>query len=145
MEPGTIEIRAGKENMNVTVIHHFLSNESYWAKGISYPVVDHSLDNSFCVGAFIGDMQVGFGRVITDYYTFGWFADFFVLDEYRGSGISKQMLSYIFSQAWSRRLRRMMLNTSSAHGLYRQFNFTDLSNPGYLQELYRPDVHLHFQ
>ena len=137
-------IKTGKENMNVKVIHRFLAEDSYWAKGISYELVDHSLSHSFCVGAFINGEQVGFGRVITDYYTFGWFADFFVLPEHRGKSISKKMLSYILEQPWSKRLRRKMLNTGDAHGLYRQFQFTDATNPSNLMEVYQPDIHLRY-
>jgi len=137
-----INIKTGKENMDVKEIHRFLSEDSYWAKGIPYDLVDNSLKNSFCIGAFINDEQVGFGRVITDYYTFGWLADFYVLPEHRGRGISKKMLSHLSEQPWSKRLRRKMLNTRDAHGLYRQFQFTDLANPSYLMEVYNPDVHL---
>ncbi|WP_207515385.1 GNAT family N-acetyltransferase [Longitalea luteola] len=139
-----VTIKTGKEHMDVDMIHHFLSTASYWAKGISYSLVNHSLTHSFCVGAFIDDRQVAFGRVITDYYTFGWFADFFVLPEYRGQGISKKMLSHIMEQDWSKRLRRKMLNTSDAHGLYRQFQFKKLSNPSFLLEVYNPDAHLQY-
>jgi len=138
-------IKTGKEHMDVKMIHRFLSEDSYWAKGISYAWVDHSLTHSFCVGAFIDDQQVGFGRVITDYYTFAWFADFMVLPEFRGVGVSKKILAHIFEQPWSKRLRRKMLNTADAHGLYRQFQFTDLSKPSNLLEVYHPDAHLHDQ
>jgi len=137
-----IIIRTGKENMDVQLVHRFLSEDSYWAKGISYTFVEQSLANSFCVGAFIGDRQVGFGRVITDYYTFGWFADIFVLPEYRGRGISKEMVGHIMELPWSKRLRRKMLNTSDAHGLYRQFDFKDLKYPGNVLEVHQPDIHL---
>lgn len=85
-----IVIKTGKENMDVKMIHRFLKEDSYWAKGISYELVDHSLTHSFCIGAFVNDEQVGFGRVITDYYTFGWFADFFVLPEYRGKAFPRK-------------------------------------------------------
>jgi len=137
-----IVIKHGKEQMDVKAINKFLSEESYWAKGISFDLVDKSLDNSFCVGAFIDDTQVGFGRVITDYYTFGWFADFYVLAAYRGNGISKKMLSFIIDQPWSKRLRRKMLNTSDGHGLYSQFGFTQLAQPTYIMEVYQPGIHL---
>lgn len=142
MEHGKVIIKEGKENMDVILIHKYLSEESYWAKGISYNFVDHSLTNSFNVGAFIDDQQVGFGRVITDYYTFGWLADFFVLEAYQRKGISKNILSYIGDQPWYGRLRRVMLNTSTAHGLYRQFAFGDLKNPSYIMEIHRPDIYL---
>jgi GNAT superfamily N-acetyltransferase len=138
-------IKTGKEHMDVKEIHRFLSEDSYWAKGIPYELVDHSLTHSFCIGAFVNNKQIGFGRVITDYYTFGWFADIYVLPEYRGQGISKKMLAHILEQPWSKRLRRKILNTKDAHGLYRQFQFTDLANPSYLLEVYNPNVHLQYK
>ena len=140
-----IIIRTGKENMDVKMIHRFLKEDSYWAKDISYALVDNSLTHSFCAGAFVNDEQVGFGRVITDYYTFGWFADFFVLPGYRGQGISKKILSHILEQPWSLRLRRKMLNTSDAHGLYRQFQFKDLTKPSNILEIYTPNIHLQYK
>ena len=131
--------------MDKKTIHRFLSTSSYWAKGIPYEVVDSSLQNSFCVGAFCDEQQAGFGRVITDYYTFGYFADFFVIPEYRGQGISKKMLAHILEQPWSKRLRRKMLNTADAHGLYRQFKFTEPANPSYILEIYNPNAHLQYK
>jgi hypothetical protein len=142
MQLPEIEIKTGYENMDAKEIHRFLSNDSYWAKGISFELVNSSLQNSFCIGAFNNNQQIGFGRVITDYYTFGWLADFYVLGEYRGLGISKKMLTLLTNLPWTKRLRRIMLNTSDAHGLYRQFEFKDLANPGFIQEIYRPDIHL---
>jgi len=136
-----VSIKSGKENMDVKAIHRFLAEDSYWAKGISFERVDNSLTHSFCAGAFINGQQVGFGRVITDYYTFGWLADFFVLPEHRGKGISKKILSFIFEQPWSGWLRRVMLNTSDAHGLYRQFQFQNLANPANILEVYNPNIH----
>ncbi|ACU62243.1 GNAT family N-acetyltransferase [Chitinophaga pinensis] len=137
-----IIIKTGREHMDVEMIHRFLSEDSYWAKGISYTFVAQSLAHSFCVGAFIGDQQVGFGRVITDYYTFGWFADIFVLPAYRGQGISKEIVGHIMDLPWSKRLRRKMLNTSDAHGLYRQFDFKELKSPANVLEVHQPDIHL---
>jgi GNAT superfamily N-acetyltransferase len=140
----TVTIRTGKEQMDVKTIHRFLSEESYWAKGISYTFVDNSLGNSFCVGAFIDYKQVGFGRVVTDYYTFAWFADFSVLPEHQGKGVAKKMLTYILEQAWSKRLRRKMLGTRDAHTLYRQFQFKDLAAPSNVMEISNPTVHLEY-
>ena len=139
-----VVIKTGKEQMDVELVHRFLSEETYWAKGIPHTMVNDSLSNSFCVGAFVEGRQIGFGRVITDYTTFAWFADFFVFPEYQGLGVAKKMLAHILEQGWAKRLRRIMLNTSDAHGLYRQFGFKDLTNPPFLQEIYRPDVHLQF-
>ncbi|NIG56255.1 GNAT family N-acetyltransferase [Chitinophaga sp. Cy-1792] len=137
-----VVIRTGKEHMDVAAVHHFLSVISYWARGISYELVDHSLSNSFCVGAFLDGRQIGFGRVITDYATFGWLADFWVSPAFQGKGVAKKMLSEVLEQDWAKRLRRTMLNTSDAHGLYRQFGFTALKSPDNILEIYRPDIHL---
>lgn len=128
--------------MDVSEIHRFLSEESFWAKGISYELVDKSLKNSFCIGAFMDNRQIGFGRIITDYYTFGWYSDIFVLPEFRGHGIPKMILSHIAELPWVMRLRRIMLNTRDAQELYRQFEFRDLATPTFIQELYRPGIHL---
>ncbi len=103
---------------------------------------DLDIKNSFCIGAFINDQQVGFSRLITDYATFGWLADVYVLPEYRGAGISKKMLAQLFEEPWIKGLRRIMLNTRDAHGLYRQLEFTDLANPTFLLEIARPGIYL---
>jgi GNAT superfamily N-acetyltransferase len=139
-----VVIRSGKEKMDVSVVHRYLSEESYWSKGISFELVDRAMANSYCIGAFVDEVQIGFARVITDYYTFGWLADVFVLPEFRGQGISKMMMVHILDQDWFKRLRRMMLNTSTAHGLYQQFGFSSPAFPDYLMELYRPDAHLQY-
>ena len=139
-----VTIKSGKEEMDVKAIHKFLNEESYWAKGISFEFVDNSLDNSFCVGAFADGRQVGFARVITDYYTFGWLADVYVLPEHRRKGFSKKLLSFIIDQPWFKRLRRMMLNTSDGHGLYRQFGFRELTNSMYTMEIHQPNAHLDY-
>lgn len=131
--------------MDVHSIHRFLTEDSYWAKGISFEMVDNALTHSFCFGAFMNTDQIGFGRMITDYSTFGWFADIYVSPEHRGQGISKKMLSHVFELPWSQRLRRMMLSTKDAHGLYRLFQFNDLQHPSSIMEVYRPDIHLKYK
>ncbi|MBZ4188503.1 GNAT family N-acetyltransferase [Niabella beijingensis] len=136
------DIRTGVAQMDVPLIHRFLQEESYWAEGIDYETVAYSLQHSFCIGGFIEDRQVSFGRMITDYATFGWLADFFVLPAYRGRGISKAMLSFLMEQPWTKRLRRLMLSTKDAHGLYRQYRFEPPVNVPVLMEVYRPQVHL---
>ncbi len=130
--------------MDIKTVHAFLSEHSYWAKGISYAFVERSMTHSYCVGAFLDDKQVGFGRVVTDYYTFAWFADFMVLPEHQGQGVAKQILAHILKQDWAKRLRRIMLNTRDAHSLYRQFDFKDLANPAFALEISRPGIHLQY-
>ena len=137
-----VTVKTGRENMDVEVIHKYLSQDSYWAKGISYELVENSLINSFCVGAFIDEKQIGFARLITDYSTFAYLADVFVLPEFQGNRVAKQMLSHIFEQGFIKRLRRIMLMTRDAHGLYRQFQFKDPKNPAGVMEIANPDPYL---
>ena len=137
-------VKTGKENMDVRSVHQFLTNDSYWAKGIPFDLVDESLSHSFCVGAFVHGAQVGFARLVTDYSTFGWLSDVYVLPEFRKRGISKLMLSHIMEQTWSNRLRRTMLITSDGHGLYRQFGFKELAFPARIMEVHRPDIYLEY-
>ena len=137
-----VVIKTGKENMDLQMVHHFLSQESYWAKGISYEMVDNSLSHSYCTGAFLEGKQIGFGRLITDYTTFAWFADFCVLPEFHGKGVAKQMLSHILGQPWAKGLRRKMLATKDAHTLYQQFGFKELASPAIIMEIHQPDIYL---
>ena len=137
-----LTIRSGRENMDVHAIHRFLSEHSYWAKGISFELVKKSIDHSYCVGAFYGQNQVGFARLITDYATFGYLADVYVLPEHRSQGISKKILASIAGEPWTNQLRRKMLSTLDGHGLYRQFGFTELAYPDRIMEDYKPDIYL---
>ncbi|RFM31108.1 N-acetyltransferase [Chitinophaga silvisoli] len=138
-----VVIKTGKEQMDLQTVHQFLSQESYWAKGIPFEMVADALSHSYCTGAFLDGQQIGFGRLITDYTTFAWFADFFVLPEYHGRGVAKQMLTHILSQPWTKRLRRKMLATKDAHTLYEKFEFTALASPDRIMEIFQPDIHLH--
>lgn len=124
-----IEISTDRARMDVDAIHRYLSEESYWAKGISHDRVERSIANSLCVGAFDGDAQVGFLRVITDYATFAYLADVFVLPSHRGRGISKEIMKAAMDHPELQGLRRWHLVTRDAHGLYAQFGFAALDAP----------------
>jgi hypothetical protein len=91
----TYQIKSGVENMDITAIHKFLNKESYWAKGIPLETVKTSLKNSFCVGVFDASAQIGFARFVTDYATFAYLADVYVLKEYRGKALSKMIMKYL--------------------------------------------------
>lgn len=116
-------IQTGYENMDLTAIHRYLSGESYWAKGIPKETVEQALRHSFCVGVFDGSGQVGFARLITDYTTFAYLADVYILEPHRGKGLSKMLMQYLMDLDWTQKLRRMMLVTLDAHSLYRGFGF----------------------
>jgi GNAT superfamily N-acetyltransferase len=122
-----MEIRC--DRMDVDVIHRYLSEESYWAKGIPRDVVERSIANSFCFGAFDDRQQIAFARVITDYATFAYLADVFVLPSHRGRGISKQLMQAIITHPRLAGLRRWHLVTRDAQGLYAQFGFEPLDVP----------------
>jgi GNAT superfamily N-acetyltransferase len=125
----SLEISADASRMDVDVIHAFLSQESYWAKNVPREVVERALEHTLCFGAFDGDAQVGFARVITDRATFAYLADVFVLPAYRGRGIARQIMTAIAEHPDLRGLRRWHLVTRDAHALYAQFGFTPIDVP----------------
>ncbi len=112
--------------LNVGVIHNYLSNESYWANNIPAEVVEKSINNSLCFGLYYNDQQIGFARVVTDKATFAYLADVFIISVHRGKGLSKWMMEVIQSHPELQGLRRWMLGTRDAHGLYEQFGWTVL-------------------
>ena len=118
-----------KTKLNLEVIHRFLSEEAYWSKNIPVEIVQRSIENSLCFGVYQGDNQVGFARFITDSAPFGYLSDVFILPEHRGKGLSKQLVAFIMAYPAVQGLRRMMLFTLDAHGLYRQFGFAPLETP----------------
>lgn len=117
-----------KALLNADTIHSFLT-ESYWAKGIPLDVVKKSIEGSYCIGVYGGDEQIGFARLVTDYATFAYLADVFILEPYRGKGLSKELIGFIMGQEWVQQLRNMMLATQDAHELYTPFGFTLLTHP----------------
>ena len=135
-------ISSNPKEMDLSVIHGYLSN-SYWAKGIPWDVMEKAVKNSLCFGVFTSTgEQVAFARMITDYATFAYLADVFVLQEHRGKGLSKRLLKTIIEYPDLQGLRRMLLATRDAHGLYQQFGFTPLNSPDLFMELHQPDVYL---
>lgn len=123
---GNYIISTDKKKLNVTYIHHYLSEESYWAKNIPLEIVKQSIEGSFCFGVYHDHKQVGFARVITDYATFGYLADVFIDKDYRGLGLSKELMKFIMEQDFIKKLRRFRLATLDAHSLYSQFGFESM-------------------
>ncbi len=116
-------ISTDKTRLDLSMIHQFLSQEAYWCLNIPKEIVQRSIDNSLCFGVYDGNQQVGFARVITDYATFGYLADVFILPVYRRKGLSRKLVAYIMAYPTLLGLRRWMLITRDAHGLYNQFGF----------------------
>jgi GNAT superfamily N-acetyltransferase len=134
-------ITTDKTELDIDLIHGFLSEQTYWARGIPREVVERSIANSLCFGGFLGARQVAFARVISDYATFANLVDVFVLPELRGRGYSKALMEAVLAHPQLQGLRRFMLATSDAHGLYAQFGFTAPANPQSLMERYVPDIY----
>jgi len=126
--------------LDIGVIHGFLTR-SYWAAGIPVEIVERSIAGSLPFGIYHGNAQVGFARVITDYATFGYVADVFVLEEYRGRGLAKWLVATIMAHPDLQGLRRWMLATRDAHGLYARYGFVPLRGPDRWMELHRPEIY----
>ena len=133
-------ISTDKERLNVSLIHHFLSNSAYWAKGRSLEVVKRAIENSLNFGVYKDGEQIGFARVVTDYATFAWLADVFILDDYRGHGLSKWLIEVIVSHQQLQGFRRWVLATKDAHELYRRFRFAGLKEPARWMERFDSNV-----
>ncbi|WP_316813813.1 GNAT family N-acetyltransferase [Pedobacter heparinus] len=118
-----------KNKIDPIAIHHYLSTQSYWAKDIPLEVVQRSIDNSLCFGIYKDTRQVGFARWITDKATFGYLADVYIDGAYRGQGLSKKLMSLMLFHKDLQGLRRYMLATLDAHGLYAQFGFKAIEHP----------------
>jgi GNAT superfamily N-acetyltransferase len=123
--------------LDIETVHGFLTR-SYWAEGIPREVVERSIRHSICFGAFEGDRQVGFARVISDRATFAYVADVFVLPSHRGRSIGKRLMACITSHPELQNLRLWTLFTRDAHGLYRQHGFREARHPDRLMERRQP-------
>ena len=134
------DISTDKQKFDIDLIHSFLTR-SYWSEGISKDVIKKSIDGSLCFGVFEYEKQVGFARVITDKATFAYLADVFIIEEYQGRGLSKLLMEVIMSHPDLQGLRRFMLATRDAHGLYGQFGFTPLTNVDRWMQIHHPDIY----
>jgi len=136
-----LRITTEAAELDVPLIHCFLSEHTYWAKGIPIALVQQSIDNSLCFGGFLGKAQVAFARVVSDYTTFANLVDVFVLPEHRGKGYGKDLMDAVFAHPQLQGLRRFTLATGDAHGLYTQYGFTAPLYPESLMERYFPNIY----
>ncbi|HEX8217637.1 MAG TPA: GNAT family N-acetyltransferase [Chloroflexia bacterium] len=119
-------ISTDPQRLDLEVIHGFLANDSYWAQGRSVETIRRSIEHSLAFGVYEGERQVGFCRVITDYATFAWLADVFVVEAYRGRGLAVWLVETVISHPELQGLKRWLLATKDAHGLYAKYGFEPL-------------------
>ena len=138
--PAGFTISTDPSRLDITAIHQYLAEESYWAKSMPRPLLEKAIANSLCFGLYAPNgQQAGFARVVTDYATFAWLCDVFVLPAYRGQGLSKWLMQVVWAQAELQGLRRRMLATLDAHSLYTQFGFAPLAAPDRFLEIRLPN------
>ena len=140
MHRGEYTITTDRDRFDLAAIHRFLA-KSYWSPGVPIAIVERSITNSLCFGLFHGRDQVGLARVITDKATFAYLSDVYVLESHRGKGLSKWLLEAIQGHEDLQGLRRFMLSTSDAHGLYARHGFEPLVAPERFMERRDPEVY----
>jgi N-acetylglutamate synthase-like GNAT family acetyltransferase len=131
-------ITDNREDLDLDIIHGFL-RESYWARGIPRALVETAVANSLCFGVYHSARQVGFARAITDRATFAYLGDVFILPDWRGRGLAAWLVTCILAHPELQGVRRILLATSDAHGLYRGCGFAALKEPGKFMEIVRPN------
>ena len=131
------------QKLDLVKIHHYLSTQSYWAQNVPIEVVKRSIDNSLCFGVYNSEgVQIGFARWVTDKSTFAYLADVYIEEVYRGQGLSKKLMSLMLFHKDLQGLRRYMLATQDAHGLYAQFGFKAIEHPDRLMAIVIKDAYL---
>jgi GNAT superfamily N-acetyltransferase len=138
---GEFLVSTDPRRLDLHGVHHFLTN-CYWAEGIPLEVVERSVKHALCFGIYDGSgAQVGFARVVSDFSTVAYLGDVFVLESHRGRGLGKWMMECIMQHPALEGMRRWILVTRDAHGLYKQFGFTPLQSAERFMELHRPDLY----
>ena len=123
--------------MDIPLIHQFLATESYWARGLQFEALAKSLSHSLCFAGFVGEKQVAFGRVITDFASFGYLKDIFVLPGERGRGYGKELVEAMLAKLDQEGVASLMLATRDAHSLYRKAGFEDVEGSARLMRRIR--------
>jgi GNAT superfamily N-acetyltransferase len=139
VEKGEYRITTDKNKLDLAMIHDFLSNRSYWAQHIPFETFQRSVEHSLCFGVYHQNKQVGFARVISDFATIAYLGDVFILESYRGKGLSKWLMENIINYPGMQGLRRWILATADAHQLYEKYGFRSLGRPERFMEKHNPN------
>ena len=138
---GEFTISTDRERLQIEAIHKFLAGESYWAKERTKEQTETAIQNSMPFGVYKGENLIGFARVVTDYATFAYLGDVFILEEFRGRGLSKWLMEVIINHPDLQGFRRWILATRDAHALYEKFGFTALKHPTRWMEKAAPNAY----
>lgn len=138
---GEFLISTDGKRLDVDAIHAFLSNESYWAQSRTRGQTETAIANSICFGVYLDTEQIGFARVVSDRATFAYVGDVYVLPEFRGRGLSKWLMETMLAHPELQGLRRWILATRDAHGLYAQYGFDELKHPARWMERPAPNAY----
>ena len=141
MQSIDFEISTDPGKLDIELIHRYLSEEAYWCKGISKEVVMESIRNSLNFGLYDNGQQIGYARVISDYATIAYLGDVFILPAYRGKGLSKKLMAEVMIHPRLQGLRRWILLTSDAHGLYKQFGWRPIESPDKWMEKHEKQIY----
>ena len=134
-------ITTDKTKLDIDVIYDFLTNQSFWARNITFEKVKTSIENSLNFGLFFHDKQIGYARVISDFSTIAYLGDVFIIEEYRGRGLSKWLLEKVMNHPNLQGLRRWILLTADAHELYKKYGWTAITSPDKWMEKYDSAVY----
>lgn len=138
---GEFVISTDRNRLQIDTIHKYLSEESYWAKERTREQTETAIKNSLPFGVYKGEKQIGFARVVTDYATFAYLGDVFILEEFRGRGLSKWLMDVIINHPELQGFRRWILATRDAHTLYEKFGFAELRFPSRWMEKTAPNAY----
>jgi len=141
VQAAELTISSDKANLDIEMIHAFLSRQTAWAKGMPRDTLERAIAGSLCFGGYVGGRQIAFARLITDEATFAYLCDVFVLPDYRGKGYASALMKHVFASPSLTGLRRIVLVTTDAHHVYRPHGFRELANPERYMELHNPDVY----
>ncbi len=134
-------ISTDKSKLDIDAIHSFLSTKAYWSMNIPKQRVQTAIEHSLCFGIYKDAKQLGFARVISDFSTVAYLGDVYILEQYRGIGLSKWLVKTIMEHPDLQGLRRWILLTRDAHELYRRFGWKDIADPSRWMELHNKNVY----
>lgn len=135
---GHFEIDDDPQRLDIDSIYKYLT-QSYWSKGITKKAVEKSLKHSICFGIYLSEQQIGFARVVTDYIKFAFLADVFILSDYQNRGLGKKLVQTVLNYEDFKTVRKWLLYTKDAHGLYQKFDFQSPAQPEYILEKIQAD------